>query len=119
MLGLVNWKSHLAASLLKCRPTQSCRLAHVLKVLECGVAHEVQVQERTASILSILAVSQYEFCAGVDLIDSHSILAFQFQNGGRFIGGQDCVNFRVSLPGLLNVNFFTLVEKFSKLFHSL
>ena len=56
---------------------------HVLSVLFIGVVDEVDLQVMMACMLAVLAVSQCESCAGLDLRQSQGILAFQFENGGR------------------------------------
>ena len=56
---------------------------NVLRVLFIGVVDEVDLQVMMACMLAVLAVSQCESCAGLDLRQSQGILAFQFENGGR------------------------------------
>ena len=60
-------------------PTHPCSLVHVLSVLQCGAAYEIQVQEWMACVFSVPAVLQCESCASVDLINRQGLLAFQFK----------------------------------------
>ncbi len=47
--------------------------------------HEVHLQEGTACILAVLAISRNELCCGVDRIDCQGVLALQFENVDRLL----------------------------------
>jgi hypothetical protein len=72
-------------------PTHPYSLAHVLSVLQCGAAYEIQVQEGMACVFSVLAVSQCESCAIADLINRQGLLAFQFKKLRRQLRWQSCL----------------------------